>query len=79
MSKAFIEEELADILWGDEPKRTYFARGLVRSFEGSRVDVTVKGSDPIRVAKLAGYTPRVDDVVLVLMMPNGGIVIDKIG
>lgn len=79
MSNAFIEDELAEILWDGEPNVTYFARGLVRSFDGSKVGVTVKGSDQIRVAKLAGYAPKVGDVALVLMMPSGGIAIDKIG
>lgn len=72
------EEELAEIIWGSGSPRDYFARGLVRSVSGGRVGVSVKGAT-VTLPRLDRYSPTVGDVVLVLMTPSGGVVIDKFG
>lgn len=78
MSSAMAEEDLAEILWGSQPRRDYFARGRVESVAGARVSVSVKGTT-VTLPKLASCAPTAGDVVLVLMMPTGGVVIGKFG
>lgn len=79
MHSAMAEEDLADILWGGgRDRKEYHARGLVRSVSDDGVSVTVKGAT-LTLPKLAGCSASAGDVVLVLMTPSGGVVIDRFG
>ena len=68
-----------ELFWSEEPRSSYIAFGKVRSVTGKKVNVSIKGSDATPLPKLASYSPTAGDVVLVAMMPSGGVVLGAIG